>query len=352
MRRFAALILLLAAAASFSSLAEGALTMREIPITAFDSIHIAQAEDAAAGTGCTVFVCPDGMRAGLDVRGGGPASRESQLLNPLMSAQTIHAIVLSGSSAYGLGAANGVMEYLEERGFGYDTGYALVPLVAQSDIYDLSVGDSGVRPDAALGYQAAKLSLEAPNYRDGNYGAGCGASVGKIAGMDTCMKTGIGSYAVEIGELKIGAVVVLNALGDVFDWKTGEQIAGLLTEDKTGLRSTSEYMKGSYTVVENKFVGNTTLAVVMTNARFDKARLCKIAGMAHDGLARSVRPVHTSADGDSIYAVSLGDLQADQDLVGTVAAEAVSEAIVRAVESAESAYGLPSASSLKQNGKH
>ena len=329
---------------------EGSAQMVELSVTDIQSIRIGQAENSDAATGCTVFICEKGMRAGLDVRGGGPASRESQLLNPLMAAQTIHAIVLSGGSAYGLGTANGVMAYLEEKGIGYDTGYALVPLVAQSDIYDLSVGESGIRPDAAMGYEAARLAMEAPNYRDGNYGVGCGASVGKIAGMNCAMKAGIGNYAVQIGDLQIGAVVVVNALGDVFDWKTGEQIAGLLTEDGTALRSTLEYMKGSVKAVENKFVGNTTLAVVIMNAAFDKSRLCKIAGMAHDGFARSINPVHTSADGDSIYAVSVGDVEADQDLVGALSAEVVGEAIIRAVEKAESAYGLPCAEDLEHRG--
>ena len=294
---------------------EGSL-MTEIPVTAIENIRIGQVENAEAATGCTVFICPEGMRAGLDVRGGGPAARESQLLNPLMSAQVIHAIVLAGGSAYGLGTANGVMTYLEERGIGFDVGVTKVPLVAQSDIFDLTVGDTFVRPDAGMGYEAADLALNSPNYRDGNYGAGCGATVGKAAGMDYCMKTGIGSYAVQLGELKIGAVVVLNALGDVFDWKSGQQVAGLLTEDRKALRSTSDLMKASTQVVENKFTGNTTLAVVMTNAYFEKAQLCKIAGMAHDGYARSIRPVHTSADGDSIYSVSLGTVQADQDMIG------------------------------------
>ena len=238
------------------------------------------------------------------------------------------------------------MQYLEQRGIGYDTGFALVPLVCQSDIYDLSVGDAAVRPDAAMGFEAARRALEAPNYRDGNFGAGCGATVGKIAGMATSMKTGVGSYAVQLGDLQIGALAVLNALGDVYDWKTGRQIAGLLTEDKRALRSTSEHMRSSVAAVENKFTGNTTLAVVVTNARFDKPRLCKIAGMAHDGLARSVRPVHTSADGDSIYAVSVGDVEADQDLTGALAAEMVSEAIIRAVTAAESAFGHPAARDL------
>ena len=320
--------------------------MKEISMQKIQGIRIGQAENVQAGTGCTVLVAKEGMCAGLDVRGGGPASRESQLLNPLTAAQTIHAIVLSGGSAFGLGTADGVMKLLEERGIGYDVGVTKVPLVAQADLFDLTVGDPFTRPDSAMGYEAARLALDAPNYRDGNHGAGCGATVGKFMGMDTCMKTGIGSFTVELGPLQVGAIVALNALGDVFDWRTGEQVAGLLNEDKTAMRSTSEAMRGSIEAVENKFVGNTTLAVVVTNARFDKARLCKIAGMAHDGYARSIRPVHTSADGDSIYAVSVGAVEADQDLVGTLAAEVVSEAILRAVYSAESAYGFPAARDL------
>ena len=329
-----------------TGLAEGVLQM-EIPITEIKPLRIGQTENAEAGTGCTVLIAENGMAAGLDVRGGGPASRESQLLNPLMAAQTVHAVVLSGGSAYGLGTANGVMQYLEEKGYGYDTGFALVPLVVQADIYDLSVGDSKVRPDAAMGYEAARRAFEEPNYRDGNNGVGCGATVGKIAGMETSMKTGIGSYAVQIGELQVGAVVVVNALGDVFDWKTGEQIAGLLSEDGKSLRSTSEYMKQTIQAVENKFTGNTTLAVIVTNAKFNKTQLCKIAGMGHDGMARSIRPVHTSADGDSIFALSVGEVEADQDLVGLLGAEVLSEAITRAVRNAESAFGYPSAADLK-----
>ena len=320
--------------------------MNEISITSIEGVSIGQTENAAAGTGCTVFIAPQGMRAGVDVRGGGPASRETQLLNPLMAAQEIHGIVIAGGSAFGLGTANGVMEYLEQQGIGFDVGVTKVPLVVQSDIFDLTVGDPFVRPDAAIGYEAARLALQSPNYRDGNFGAGCGATVGKIAGMDYCMKSGIGSYAVQIGELKIGAVAAVNALGDVLDWKTGRQIAGLLTENKTGLRSTSDYMKAGIEVVENRFTSNTTIAVVITNAAFEKAQLCKIAGMAHDGFARSISPVHTSADGDSIYAVSAGNVPADRDLTGILAAETVSGAIVRAIRSAKGAYGYPAAEDL------
>ena len=320
--------------------------MKEISITEIQPLHIGQVENADAGTGVTVFISEKGMRAGLDVRGGGPASRESQMLNPLMAMQQIHAVVLAGGSAFGLGAADGVMRYLEEHGIGFDTGFAKVPLVVQSDIYDLSVGRADVRPDAAMGYEAAKAALESPNYKDGNFGAGCGASVGKIRGMATAMKTGIGSYAVEIGELKVGAVVVLNALGDVFDWKKGAQAAGLLAADGRHFADTMEAMCESIRAVENKFTGNTTLGIVITNAHFDKSALCKIAGMAHDGYARAINPVHTSADGDSIYAVSVGDVSADRDLVGALGAEVIGEAILRAVYAAEAAYGLTSAKDM------
>ena len=319
---------------------------KEIPVTDIQNIRIGQAENAAAGTGCTVFICEGGMRAGLDVRGGGPASRESELLKPLAAAQYIHAIVLAGGSAFGLGAANGVMEYLEARDIGFDVGVTKVPLVVQSDLFDLTVGECSVRPDAAMGYEAARRAMEDPNYQDGNYGAGCGATVGKICGMDTCMNTGIGSFAIELGGLQIGAVVAVNALGDIYDWKTGQKIAGLLAPDRKSFRSTEEELARRITKIENRFANNTTLGIVLTNASFGKAQLCKIAGMAQDGFARSIRPVHTTADGDSIYAVSLGDLEADQDLVGALGAEVMSEAIKRAVYSAESAYGFPSAEDL------
>lgn len=313
----------------------------EISIDEIGPVGIGQVEDQRAGTGVTVFVCPQGMPAGLDVRGGGPASRESQLLNPLMSARAIHAIVLGGGSAFGLGAANGVMALLEERGIGFDVGVTRVPLVCQSDLFDLTVGDPFTRPDPSMGYEAAQLALDAPNYRDGNHGAGCGATVGKIAGMGRCMKTGIGSFALQVGDLKVGAVVALNALGDVFDPSTGRQIAGLLSEDGRTLCNTMAHMMDRSSPVENRFTGNTTLGVVLTNAAFDKAALCKIAGMAQDGFARAINPVHTTADGDSIYAASLGTLRADQDLVGALAAQVVSRAIVRAVKGAQSAYGYP-----------
>lgn len=320
---------------------------KEILITEFENLKIGNSENAEAGTGCTVFLFENGAAAGLDVRGGGPASEESELLKPTAAAQQIHAIVLAGGSAFGLDAAGGVRKYLEEKGIGFEVGVTRVPLVCQSSLFDLTVGDAFVRPDQAMAYEACK-NAEQGNFKNGNYGAGTGATVGKWKGMDFCMKAGIGSYAVQLGELKVGAVVAVNALGDVYDWKNGKKAAGLLSEDRKHFLDSEEELFRTEEIVENKFAGNTTIGVVFTNAEFDKTRLCKIAGMAHDGYARSIRPVHTTADGDSIYTVSLGNVKADLDLVGTLSARVISEAILRAVESAESAYGYPCAKEIEQ----
>ena len=189
-----------------------------------------------------------------------------------------------------------------------------------------------------MGYAACE---NAGNYRDGCHGAGTGASVGKFRGMGQAMKTGIGSYAVRLGRLEVGAVVALNALGDVFDWRTGREAAGMLTPGRDGFLSTEGEMYRSSKVVKNKFVGNTTIGAVVTNARFDKTAMNKIAAMAQNGMVRAIRPVNTTADGDSLYALSVGDVEADLDLVGTLAAQAVAEAILRAADSAAGGYGLP-----------
>lgn len=318
---------------------------REIGIHEIQGIKIGQAENREAGTGCTVFLAEQEMAAGLDVRGGGPASRESELMNPLAAAKVIHSVVLAGGSAFGLDAAGGVMQYLEERGIGFEVGVTKVPLVCQADLFDLGVGDVYTRPDKAMGYEAC-ANAEKGNYRDGNYGAGCGATVGKLLGMDFCMKSGIGSYAVQVGDLQVGAVVAVNALGDIYDWKNGRKVAGLLSEDKKGFRSAEELMYAAAALSQKEYTTNTTIGVVITNGAFQKPELCKIAGMAQNGYARSIRPVHTSADGDSIYAVSVGKVTANQDLVGTLAAEVVSEAILKAVYAAETAYGYPSCRDL------
>ena len=315
-------------------------SMKTISIKEIEGIRIGNTQNTAAGTGCTVILSETGMCAGLDVRGGGPASRESELLKPLAAAQAIHAVLLGGGSAFGLDAAGGVMQFLEEKGIGFDVGVTKVPLVCQSDIFDLTVADAHTRPDKAMGYEACVGAYQ-NNYQDGNFGVGTGSTVGKSMGMEHCMKTGIGSYAVQIGELKVGAIVVVNALGDIYDWHNGKIIAGMLNDDHTAFSDSAKYLYQSYEVHENKYVGNTTIGAIITNAHFDKSQLCKIASMTHNGYARTIRPVHTSADGDSIYALSVGNVAADCDMVGTLAADVMAEAILAAVKNSESAYGYP-----------
>ncbi len=313
--------------------------MKEISIHEIEGYQIGNAQNVEAGTGCTMIMCKEGAAAGLDVRGGGPASRETELLKSVANAQMIHGVLLSGGSAFGLDAAGGAMKYLEERGIGFDVGITKVPLICQSCIFDLRVGDPFIRPDQRMAYEACE-NAEKKNYKDGNYGAGCGATIGKLHGIDGCMKSGVGSYAVQIGELKVGAIVVVNALGDVYDYKTGKKVAGLLNNEHTAYLDSEEEMFQSYEVKANKFVDNTTIGAVLTNARFQKTQLNKIAAMTHNGYARTIRPVHTSADGDSIYALATGVVEADQDMVASLAAHVMSEAIVRGVKAAESAYGL------------
>ena len=322
-------------------------SLKEISINDFynENFIIGNAEDKTAGTGCTVFIFRKGAPVGQSVRGGGPASRESELLKPLANAGIIHAILLSGGSAFGLDAGGGVMKYLEERDLGFDVGVTKVPLVSQSCLFDLTVAETFVRPNQQMAYNAC-IGAEQLNFKEGNFGAGTGATVGKLLGMDYCMKSGIGYYGVQLGNLTVGAVVALNSLGDIFDWKTGKKIAGLLAENKKDFRSSDEVLYASYAEIENRFVENTALAVVFTNAEFDKTKLCKIAEMAHNGFARSIRPVHTSADGDTIYAVSLGNLKADIDVVGSLASRVISEAIISAISKAESDYGYPAAKDL------
>lgn len=321
--------------------------MKEISITDIEGFRIGQTENKEAGTGCTVIISENGCAAGVDVRGGGPASRECELLRPFSAAQVIHALVLGGGSTFGLDASGGVLKYLEEKKIGYDMGVTHIPQVCQSDIFDLTVGDLMVRPDKEMGYEACVKS-EKGNYKDGNYGAGCGATVGKWLGMDYCMKTGIGSAAVSLGDIKLGAIVAVNAIGDIYDPESGKMIAGLLSEDKKSFRNTEELMYEAAEIKDTGFAGNTTIGAILTNAAFDKIQLSKIASMTHNGYARCIRPVHTSLDGDTIYALSTGTVQADMDLIGTLSAKVMSMAIVKAVKSAEGAYGFLSYSDLNK----
>lgn len=314
---------------------------KEISIQDIPGFTIGQAENAEAGTGVTVILCGEkGACCGLDIRGGGPASRESGLLNPLAANDAVHAIVLSGGSAFGLDSASGVMKWLEERNIGFPTGFGCVPIVCASCLFDLAAGDPSVRPDAAMGYQACNA---APNFREGNHGCGTGATVGKARGAAYMMKAGIGAYAVQCGDLLVGAVVGVNAMGDIHDAETGRKIAGMLSEEGNMDVSCEEEL---CRMALNPFTGttNTTIGAILTNGDFTKTELTKIAGMAHDGYARAIRPVHTMYDGDSIYAASTRTVRADINVAGTLAAIVMGRAIASAVMHAEPAFGLKCAS--------
>lgn len=312
--------------------------MKEIGIMEVGGFKVGHAQNTDAATGCTVVLLDKMSPAGLDVRGGGPASRESQILAPVAYAEGINAVLLSGGSAFGLDAAGGVQKYLEERDIGYDVEITKVPLVSQSCLFDLEVGRVDVRPDAAMAYTACENACyDAP--AEGNVGAGTGCSVGKLREMGRAMKAGFGTYALQAGPIKVGAMVAVNAVGDIYE--DNRIIAGLLTEDKTKLSNTLEELFHDVDAADGLFSGNTTLGIIVTNAKFHKTQLTKIAGMTHNGYARAIRPVHTTSDGDSIYALSVGEVPGNVDVVGAMAACAMERAIVRAVKTAKAAYGLP-----------
>ena len=302
---------------------------KEIKITEIGDFRIGNAEDKENGTGVTVIISKDGMKAGVDIRGGGPASRETPLLNPLMNPEKLNALIFSGGSAFGLNASAGVVKYLEEKNIGYYTKFANVPLVCQSCIYDLGYKSSKVRPDEKMGYNAC-IDSEKNIPKEGNVGAGCGATVGKLYGMEQAQKSGLGIYAIQIQDLKVGAIVVVNALGDVFNGK-GEKIAGLTSKDKKTFLNFREEMYKSLNPIKNEASENTTLAAIITNGKFSKAHLCKIASMAQDALARRIDPVHTMHDGDTVYVLSTDQIEANISIVGTLAIQVLETAIERAV---------------------
>ena len=321
--------------------------MQEIGICEVGGFRIGHAHDEQAATGCTVILCDECAPAGVDIRGGGPASRETPLLNPVAMAEGIHAVLLSGGSAFGLDAAGGVMQYLEERKIGFDVGVTRVPLVCQSCVLNLVIGRTDVRPDKEMAYRACENAGNG-EVEEGCVGAGMGCTVGKYRGKDYAMKSGLGTFAVQVGKVKVGAIVALNAMGDVYDIDTGVQIAGLLNETRDGLRSTEQEMLADVAGIHNLFTGNTTIGAIVTNGAFTKAEMNKIASMAHNGYARAIRPVHTTADGDSIYALSTGHETADLNVVGTLAAYVMGRAIGRAARAAHSMDGYLSAQELKK----
>jgi L-aminopeptidase/D-esterase-like protein len=326
---------------------------KELSDTIIDvpGLKVGHAQDEEALTGCTVVLCEDGAVGGVDQRGGAPGTRETDAMQPMHLVTQVHAVVLSGGSAFGLDSASGVVRYLEERNIGFDVGVTRVPIVPAAILFDLGIGKMDVRPDADFGYRACQNATTDPP-RQGNYGAGCGATVGKILGMGQAMKSGIGSASVDIGGgVIIGALVAVNAFGDIVNPDNGQIIAGARTLQKGPLRigaqdyfaNTLHEMKSLVGRTAMGFAsrGNTVIGVVATNARLDKEGATKVAQMAHDGLARAVRPAHTMLDGDTLFAISTGNKKADVNIVGAYAAEVVARAIVKAVQAARPAGGLP-----------
>ncbi|MDO4719315.1 MAG: P1 family peptidase [Peptostreptococcaceae bacterium] len=308
-----------------------------------DGIKIGNFQDEKALTGASVVICEKGAVAGVDVRGGAPGTRETDLLDPVNTVEKIHAVVLSGGSAFGLAASDGVMRFLEEKGVGFDTGFGKVPIVVQAVLFDLGLGDPKVRPDAAMGYEAARSAKA--DFEIGCCGAGTGASVGKLRGMDFAMKSGLGysEYRTREG-LIVGALVAVNAVGDVC--KDGKIMAGALAEDRRSFAdSSSLLLSGDEKEI---FPGtNTTIGVVVTNAALTKAQAKKVAQTAHNGYARAIRPVHTGLDGDSVFVMATGEKKTSPDLVMHLAALQMEKAVQEAVIRAESAGGLPSFSDIK-----
>jgi L-aminopeptidase/D-esterase-like protein len=299
-------------------------------------------------TGCTVVLAEGGAVAGVKVQGGAPGTRETDVLDPINSVQQVHAVVLAGGSAFGLDAATGVVRYLEERGVGFPVGAGKVPIVPAAILYDLGVGDWTIRPDAKAGYEAARAATAGP-VAEGSVGAGAGATVGKLFGVARAMKGGIGTASVRLpGGAVVAALVAVNANGDVVEPATGRILAGVRTRDGQGLRDATDALLAGETPGHPLGGQNTSIGVVATNVTLTKAEATKVAQMAHDGLARSVRPVHTPWDGDTLFSLSTASVTIDQAalVVGALAAEVVARAVVRAVTTAASLPGYPSASDL------
>lgn len=305
-------------------------------ITDVDGIRVGHFTDGRRPTGCTVVLCEAGAVAGVDVRGASPGTRETDLLDPSNKIEHVHGIALSGGSAFGLDSAGGVMRYLEERGIGYATPYARVPIVPAAILFDLRLGDPKIRPDAEAGYRAC-LAAAAGAVEEGSIGAGAGATIGKI-GPGLPMKGGVGTASVRLpGGRVVGALVAVNCVGNIVDPSTGQVIAGCRAANGRGFVDLVEWYRAGSPVEES----NTTIGVIATNVAFSKAQMKKIAQMGHDGMARAINPIHTPWDGDTLFALSTGEIAGsipDVGAIGAMAAQAVSEAILRAVKKAR---GLP-----------
>lgn len=307
-------------------------------ITDVQGIKVGHVQSEEGMTGCTVIICEQGATGGVDVRGSAPGTRETDLFKAEKMVDKVHAIVLSGGSAFGLEAASGVMKYLEEQNIGLDVGVTKVPIVASAVIFDLNIGNYKIRPDFNMGYKAAEIATSYEN-RQGNIGCGMGATIGKILGPQGAMKSGLGSATVKVGDLMVSAIVPVNSFGDIYDFRLNRQIAGVYDYKNNSLLNTVEIMKDM-----NKDLGfnvqNTTIGVIGTNAILTKAEANKISEMAHNGYARSIDPIHTMLDGDTIFTMGTNEIKADISLIGTLAAEVMSKAIINGVLFAEGSHGL------------
>lgn len=294
-------------------------------------IKVGQVEDKEGLTGCTVIICEDGGVCGVDVRGSAPGTRETDLLDPINMVQKVHAIVLSGGSAFGLESTCGVSRYLEEKGIGFDVGVAKVPIVTGAVLFDLGVGDPKCRPNIEMGYKACEIANNI-ELKQGNYGAGCGATVGKIRGSEFCTKGGIGSYSIKLDNgLVVSAIIAVNAFGDVYE--NGQIIAGVLNDDKNDFLNTYDLMKKG--VNKGGFnIDNTTIGAVVTNAKLSKAECKKISQMAHNGFSKSIFPIHTPHDGDTIFTLATGEVETDITLLGSIASEVVEKSVISAIKNA------------------
>lgn len=318
-------------------------------ITDIPGIKVGHAQDDNAHTGCTVILCEGGAVGGMDQRGNGTSTRQVDAMSPTHIVEKVHGVMLSGGSAFGLDTATGAMRYLEEKGIGFKYGPARIPTVPTAILFDLGLNSSSVRPDAEMGYQACLHASSEPP-AEGNFGAGSGASVGKILGIDQAMKSGIGTAAMEIGEgVMVGAIVAVNAFGDVVEPANGKIIAGARRKGSSKSKNddhfanSMEVMKG---LVGKKLTArmsddNTVIGVVATNAKFNKIEATKLAQMAQNGVVRTIRPAHTTGDGDMMFALATGDKTAEVNIVGAFAAQVVSEAILRAVRMAKGVGSLP-----------
>ncbi|MBC8631981.1 P1 family peptidase [[Eubacterium] tenue] len=302
-------------------------------------IKVGQVQQMEGLTGCSVIVCEEGAVCGVDVRGSAPGTRETDLLDPINMIQKVHAVVLSGGSAFGLEATCGVSKYLEENGIGFDVGVAKVPIVTGAVLFDLGVGDPKCRPNIDMGYEACKVASYT-NLEQGNFGAGCGATVGKIKGSNFCTKGGIGSYSIKLDNgLVVAALIAVNAFGDVYE--EGKVIAGVLNDSKDEFLNTYDLMKQG--VNKGGFnIDNTTIGVVATNAKLDKAQCKKVSQMAHNGYAKTIFPIHTPHDGDTIFTLATGEIETDVTLLGSLATEVVEKSIINAIKNAKSINNIPS----------